>query len=106
MVKEQFRDAGTHLYPIICGIVISLNNPRSESTGKSDGVQVEMEGVLMKEKNYSSARGEMTVGLDILDKSEKDDEDWDITYEADEFKETEESSDESDLGTYVEVTLE
>ena len=28
-VKEQFGDTGTHLYPIVCRIVIGLNNPRS-----------------------------------------------------------------------------
>ena len=52
-VKERFRDAGTHLYPIICGIVYS----RSKSE-ISIGVQTEVKEDAEVDESYAVARAE------------------------------------------------
>ena len=97
-IKGQFKNAGTHLYPIICGIVYSLNGPK-----RSVGVQVEAEENTEIGKDCLDAKKETTTEANVLDES---DEDWNISGEMEEFEKTEESSDEGDLGSYVEVTLE
>ena len=70
-VKDRFRDAGTHLYPIICGTVYSRNKPR-----KSIGIQVEAdENIRVGGNCFDTKLEKVSADADTLDESKgKDDE--------------------------------
>ena len=107
VTKERFRDAGTHLYPSICGIVSSLHGLKSQPTRRSVGVQTGIAGSGIDEgKSDVIASEKTTEELNSLDELGLFDDGWNLRCEAEELEETDGSSSGDDLGSYAEVDLE
>ena len=105
-VKDQFQDTGTHLYPIICGIVTSLNHPRNELDLDILERRAESrENIEINEKERLNQTEKKTMESEVFDDAEESDGDWVVMDDSEDSKE-EEDSDDFDLEADVGITLE